>query len=254
MKNTKEWLEINRSNLYISERLKRYFQEKTNARFIRDLLIQHGLYKGTISKTIMEAMIEKNIWKRVAESYEQLREEWQGKDVPIFILPVDPTSNRIQKEFNGRSGLAFCDKLFLFLTSSASDEDIQAILTHEYHHVVRLQHYTKNEEDYNLLDTIIMEGLAENAVRERLGEGYTASWAEEVPEKIALKWWGNLILPNYQLPRDSRKYHQLLYGTGFYPKMVGYSVGYRVVKDYMKKSEKKTEECFDLEPKAVIQK
>ena len=50
------------------------------------------------------------------------------------------------------------------------------MFTHEYNHVCRLSKFQKSEEDYVLLDSIILEGLAENAVRERLGEEFLATW------------------------------------------------------------------------------
>lgn len=58
-------------------------------------------------------------------------------------------------------------------------------MTHEYHHVCRLGHLTKEEKDVTLLDTIIMEGLAEYAVYERFGRSQTAEWTTwYTPEQL----------------------------------------------------------------------
>ncbi|MDI5790224.1 DUF2268 domain-containing putative Zn-dependent protease [Bacillus licheniformis] len=66
-------------------------------------------------------------------------------------------------EFGSKSGLAFSDKLFCFIGRS-SRSSISAIMTHEYNHVCRLENMPKEEKKMTLLDTIILEGLAEYAV------------------------------------------------------------------------------------------
>ncbi|WP_369010262.1 DUF2268 domain-containing putative Zn-dependent protease [Oceanobacillus alkalisoli] len=54
--------------------------------------------------------------------------------MPIFIFPSD----RSNTEINGKSGLSFHDKLFLFISGETSLTEIKALLTHEYYHVCRL--------------------------------------------------------------------------------------------------------------------
>ena len=76
----------------------------------------------------------------------------------------------MQREFNGRAGVAFTDKLFVFMTSHTSDEEMLAVLTHEYHHVCRLKAINQSDETITLLDAMMMEGLAERAVEEYCGK------------------------------------------------------------------------------------
>src|SRR5699024_2978860 len=101
--------------------------------------------------------------------------KWNGPNIPIFILPSDQHNRKLQRELSGKSGLTFQDKLFLFISEDTSESELKSLFTHEYNHVCRLSQYPK-EEDYTLLDTIILEGLAENAVRERFGDQATANW------------------------------------------------------------------------------
>lgn len=93
------------------------------------------------------------------------------------------------RDQNGKSGLAFKDKLFLFLSDQNSDNEIRALLVHEYNHVCRLAKNGKQEENYVLLDSIILEGLAENAVRELVGEEYLAKWTSYYTEGQLNQMW-----------------------------------------------------------------
>ena len=60
--------------------------------------------------------------------------------------------------------------IFLFVCGRNSLEELKALLAHEYHHICRLHQIETKETEYTLLDTMIMEGLAEQAVTERYTE------------------------------------------------------------------------------------
>ncbi|MGW6084717.1 DUF2268 domain-containing protein, partial [Bacillus subtilis] len=151
--------------------------EKKNWKGILGHLQHHGMFKNikegiqTVSK-----LKEKGFYGHIQKEEQYLKNKWQGPDVPIVTLPVDERNRRIRLEFGSKSGLAFQDKMFLFLSSDLDFGSVSALMTHEYHHVCRLGHLTKEEKDVTLLDTIIMEGLAEYAVYERFGRSQTAEW------------------------------------------------------------------------------
>lgn len=108
---------------------------------------------------------------------------------------------KIMRDQNGKSGLAFKDKLFLFLSDQNSDNEIRALFVHEYNHVCRLAKNDKQEENYILLDSIILEGLAENAVRELVGEEYLAKWTSYYTEGQLNQMWKKIIYPNSNIPK-----------------------------------------------------
>ena len=60
--------------------------------------------------------------------------------------------------------------IFLFVCGRNSVEELKVLLAHEYHHICRLHQIETKETEYTLLDTMIMEGLAEQAVTERYSE------------------------------------------------------------------------------------
>lgn len=231
---TDKWLvDLYQQPIKLCEKLKDYF-EGAQAYEIYDYLTLHGMYRPLKNGTEQVRKLQDNkVWEIVQDEKQQLQKMWEGPNVPVFIFPSDINNPSIKTDFNGKSGLAFKDKLFLFISKDSLEKEIRSLFTHEYNHVCRLFRYKKNEEDYILLDTIILEGLAENAVRERFGEKFIATWTSYYSMDELEKLWNNLVKPNRNLLKTERKHLDILYGLYSYPKMAGYCVGYQLVKKYM---------------------
>ncbi|MDU0156477.1 DUF2268 domain-containing protein [Bacillus cabrialesii] len=208
--------------------------EKKNWKGILGHLQHHGMFKN-IKEGIQTAskLKEKGFYEHILKEEQYLKNKWQGPDVPIVPLPVDERNRRIRLDFGSKSGLAFQDKMFLFLSSDLNFASVSALMTHEYHHVCRLDHLTKEEKDVTLLDTIIMEGLAEYAVYERFGRSQTADWTSWYTTEQLQALYEKKIAPHQEIKRDNRLFSQLLFGKGYQPKMLGYAVGFNIVKKYL---------------------
>ncbi|WP_217585785.1 DUF2268 domain-containing protein [Lentibacillus saliphilus] len=217
----------------VCDRLTSYFPN-ASSRAIYDHLVNYGLYRSIHKKTLKH-LREIDIWTIITSQFERLSKAWDGPDVPIFIFPSDEDNPHLKRDFNAKSGLSFKDKLFLFVSQHNSKEEIQALFTHEYNHVCRLKHYDK-DDNFTLLDRIIMEGLAENAVREYVGENYVAKWTALYSKTELDKILNTIIVPHKDITRHDSKFEQLLYGSHFHPPMAGYCAGYHTVKSYIKAS------------------
>ncbi|MCY8132193.1 DUF2268 domain-containing putative Zn-dependent protease, partial [Bacillus spizizenii] len=101
----------------------------------------HGMFKN-IKEGIQTAskLKERGFYEHIQKEEQYLKNKWHGPDVPIVTLPVDERNKRIRLEFGSKSGLAFQDKMFLFLSSHLDFASVSALMTHEYHHVCRLDH------------------------------------------------------------------------------------------------------------------
>jgi len=243
---TDKWLKDHEKPLEICEKLTRFFHH-TPASDIHNHLIQYGMYQeSTKGSDTIEKLIHSKAWDIVKAEEKKLKESWDGPDIPIFIFPAEGRNKILYREYNGKAGLTFKDKLFLFISDHNTKEEIQALFTHEYNHVCRLEKVDKQEKDFVLLDHIILEGLAENAVRERLGVEHTAKWTSFYSERQLNKIWKDLILPHEQLPPNHTKHARILYGFKLYPKMAGYSAGYFLVKNYMIDNEASIHEILSL--------
>ncbi|PAE17740.1 Zn-dependent protease [Virgibacillus sp. 7505] len=245
---TDEWLlEHYEDPIALCEKLTGLFAD-ASAEEIYDYFIQHGMYRPLKKK---RKQLEEKVWEVVQEDEAFLKKEWDGPDIPIYIFPSDDRNKWIQTQLGGKSGLAFKDKLFLFLSPENTEEEIKAIFTHEYNHVCRLNRFDKSEEMYTLLDAIVLEGIAENAVTERLGEELTARWASFYPDKKIEKMWSDYIVPKQELLPQDDEYHAILFGHRKYPKMLGYCVGYHVVKNYMERYSLSSEDLLAVEASVI---
>ncbi|MGG3888309.1 DUF2268 domain-containing protein [Metabacillus fastidiosus] len=244
---TDKWLKKNPDERKICKELVPYFHS-LKEKEILNLLHSFGMYKNFsgLSHTIQE-LEERRIWSFVRKEADDLKEEWNGPDIPIFIFPTDERNKKIMREYKGRAGLAFKDKIFLFISPTVQKEDVKSLLTHEYHHTCRLAKLKKEESMFCLLDVIIMEGLAEYAVLERLSGEHLALWTSYYREEQAVRFLKNIILPNQFLKRDDHKFTEIMYGRGFYPKMLGYFVGFHIVKKYSEKTGRKTADMFEID-------
>lgn len=251
---TDKWLHDSyHKPLEICEKLKEHFNG-ASAFDIYDHLTQHGMYHPLRNGHVVVNKLQENkVWEIVQKEKLRLQKVWEGPNIPIFIFPSDKNSRKLKQDFNGKSGLAFKDKLFLFISEDNTEKELRALFTHEYNHVCRLSKFQKREEDYVLLDSIILEGLAENAVRERLGEEFLAPWTSYYSNEELRKIWKSLVLPNRNILINDRKHQSILYGLRSYPKMLGYCVGYYLVKNYIEATNKTSTDLLTIETNHIAQ-
>ncbi|MDO6850785.1 DUF2268 domain-containing putative Zn-dependent protease [Priestia megaterium] len=238
----------------ISRYLARYFKKLKEKEYM-ELLFNYGMCPPSLMFIKeLEEMKKRQVWKKVKAHYEKLKKAWNGPDVAVLVLPSNPRNRKMQRQFNGRAGVAFTDKLFVFMTSHTSDEEMLAVLTHEYHHVCRLKAINKSDEMITLLDAMMMEGLAERAVEEYCGKKYLAPWTNYYTIEEAKKMWEKHVKPYYNLRTDEKKYDQLLFGQNWYPEMMGYNIGYHLVTSCMKPHTLTTTQLLPLSTNTILKK
>lgn len=233
------------------KKLEDYF-EGASASEIYEYLSMSGMYHPLENgKKVIQTLKQNRVWEVVEKEKRKLQKEWDGPNIPIFIFPshtADPEFNRV---FNGKAGLAYHDKLFLFIAGHNSEKEIKSLFTHEYNHVCRLSKFQKHEDNYVLLDTIILEGIAENAVRERFGEDFISKWTNNYSDEELENLWKTFVLPNRNIQKNHPKHEQLLYGIGNYPEMLGYCVGYYLVKQFLVEKKLTTKDLMPMEPAKI---
>jgi uncharacterized protein YjaZ len=249
---TDKWLlKEYESPLAICERLKKLLPFETEE--IYDYLHRMGMYRPVAGgKEEVECLRENNIWNKVQTEFKSLRKWLNGPDVPIFIFPSDSYNNKIQREYNGKTGLAFPNCIFLFVSKSNDIREINAVLTHEYHHVARLHALKKKEEENTLLDTIIMEGLAETAVAERHSEATHAPWVSYYTKREAVRLWQRYLSDNIDVKRKTKRHERLLNGGGLYPSMLGYCIGYHIVQDCVNHTSMKSKQLLNMSAEMIL--
>lgn len=251
------WLEEHFSDpIEICKKILQEKGEENLSSFYR-YLSDFGMYKpNRQAKTAYEELKQNNVWTTVEDLYRNYQKKWRGPDVPIYIFPMAhrfrPFVRSMRNTNNEKSGLSFSDKLLLFLTPELEKKEIEALLVHEYHHIFRIKLGNKDIKDYTLLDSIVLEGLAENVVEENCGKEYLAKWCQLYSKEQIRKFWKQYLLENLTLKKDEPRHDQLLFGKGRVPDMLGYACGYAMVSAYKQNHPLTPAETFTIKSDSFL--
>lgn len=251
---TDKWIEESKGDPFkVCAKLSKYFPT-ASASEIHQHLTMFGMYIfSKQGSELTKKLYDNKVWEISSNEIGRLRSKWNGPSVPVFIFPSDSNNKVLIREFKGKSGLAYADKIFLFLSPHNTETEIKALLTHEYNHVCRLNKLPKREDAYTLLDTIILEGLAEMAVAERFGRDSTSLWTSLYSDKQLARLWKDFVSPNKHHVKESRTHEKVLYGLGNCPHMTGYAVGYYLVRNYLRGTDLHVEDLFSLPSTEIAQ-
>jgi uncharacterized protein YjaZ len=242
---TEQWLEkeIDRP-VKICERLEPYFKKQT-AKEIYNQLMGFGMYRPSrAARNNLVHMKEQKAWDKVERLFNKYKHKWNGPDIPIFLFPVAQSGGFFIREVKSKAGVSFPDKMFLFLSTYDDPKEVEALLIHEYHHVCRLRLLDKRLEDYTLLDSIIIEGLAEYAVLKNCGREYLAPWCRMYKKKELLNFWEKYLKEQLNTKKHEKKHDELLYGGGRLPNLLGYAAGYHLIEHFYKNNNYSTKLSF----------
>ncbi|OZT11201.1 hypothetical protein CHN50_17500 [Priestia aryabhattai] len=236
-------------------RLERYFKGLSKDKFL-DVLVGYGMCppSSTFMSELEKIGERRTLWKKIKRKFELLKHEWGGPDIPVFLLPSNPHNHKMQREFHGRAGVAFTDKIFVLLTTQTTDEEVLSVLTHEYHHACRLMQMKKSDRTITLLDAMLMEGLAELAVNEYCGKVYLAPWTAYYTYEEVKRFWNKYVEEYIKLTPRDKKYDDLLYGHKWYPTMLGYNIGYQMISKISQQFGYNTKQFFQLTSEEILSK
>jgi len=202
---------------------------------IYNQLLKYGMYRPSrATKNNFELMIKEKAWEKVEQLLEHYKNKWFGPDIPIFLFPIGQSGGFFFRQERRKSGVSYPDKMFLFISNFDDPKELEALFVHEYHHVCRLRRLNKKMEEYTLLDSIIIEGLAEYAVLNNCGRKYLAEWCEMYTENEMEKFWELYITKQLSRRKNERTHDELLFGGGRIPKLLGYAIGFYIVEKYYK--------------------
>jgi uncharacterized protein YjaZ len=227
-------------------------ERKEKPEKLYEYLIQFGMYRPNANQQKLFEALEKNqTWEKVKRLYQLYKKKWNGPDIPIYIFPIASGGGMFQSP-QTKSGVSFPDKLFLFLSDLEDERELEALFIHEYHHVCRLAGLKKSLNEYTLLDSLIMEGLAEDAVHELLGSKYVAKWSKMLSKETFKLYMEKYLENNLTIKKGTQRHDQLLFGKGLLPNMLGYTCGYHIVRSYRRQNSYSTKESFVLDSENFI--
>ncbi|RLQ97200.1 DUF2268 domain-containing protein [Falsibacillus albus] len=218
-------------------------------------LKQFGMYQpNRRTKETFEQLKEANAWKKIDRYYKKYKKFWNGPAVKIAIFPIDTGNRRLMRQTRGRAGITFHEIMYLFLSPQDDEKEWESLFIHEYHHAVRLNHFKKEMTEYTLLDSLLLEGLAEHAVLECCGEKYLGPWCDAIEEPQLDSYWEKWFSSKLDVKKKEAIHDDLLFGKRNLPNLLGYSMGFYIVKVYKKKHDISTVSMIDLPPKKLLLK
>ena len=169
--------------------------------------------------------LQLDVWDIVKRQLDDLKSMWDGPNTQVAILPM-------RKGFM-KNGVAYKHGICLFISNHVSVKELHALITHEYHHICRQQYHS---EVPTLLDSVMMEGLAEHAVESLLGEHAISSWTRRYSLEEVKHYWHTHFIDALPL-RGLHNHQSYLFGdaSGQLPAHIGYCVGYRIVEAFLEK-------------------
>lgn len=221
-------------------------------------LLQNGLFQPAEwveLEEIVAGLEEKKIWELAAQEYVRLQTLWNGPEVDIYIYPLTKKRPSIGGTAVNKNGVAYKNALFLFVTPELKEQELYALLAHEYHHICRIFHRNSSPAEHSLKESLIIEGMAEAAVEELYGEEWLSPWAKRYTEEETREIWARHFVPSLEI-KGVINHRPFLYGDRKrrLPPWAGYSIGYRIVKSYLQKNESiKQEALYQLSADEIIQ-
>lgn len=218
--------------------LKALFQNVSQEQLYFELL-GNGLFDPTeiieVNELVKE-LEEKKIWQIVEAEYERLKLLWNGPEVPIYIYPLTKYRPNLEGIEVNKNGVTYNGVLFLFVTPELVETELKALLAHEYHHSCRLAFLNKLPKEMMLLDSLIIEGMAECAVEELYGEQWLSPWTKRYSVEEAMTIWRKRFVPFLNL-KGVKNHHSFLFGdeSEGLPNWIGYCIGYKIVQSFLKK-------------------
>ncbi|WP_059173012.1 DUF2268 domain-containing protein [Bacillus sp. FJAT-27445] len=244
---TDEWLKENwhRPEM-ICKQLEPFFQNgKPQA--IYDELLSFGMYRpSSMSGKEIEMLLESGAWEKTEQLFKKYQAKWKGPEVPVFIFPAAKKKAFFRKAAAQKSGVSYPDKLFLFLPIIEDPKELEALLVHEYHHVCRINTIEKEVRENTLLESMIMEGLAEYAVYHECGEEYLAEWCSLYEERELMHFFKVLLQDNLDKKRTDKVHDRLLFGGNGIPRLLGYCYGYYLVKKHFFSHDFSLKDSFEI--------
>ncbi|RDY69869.1 hypothetical protein DXT76_16215, partial [Halobacillus trueperi] len=155
----------------ICKPLQNFFPERPMEE-IQYLLLPYGMFKAKEWRQLQDTLkqMENNrIWNIVDQEIKYLKRIWKGPNVPVFIFPITNAHLSSERRPFRKNGVAFEKALFLFVAPDLPENEIKALLAHEYNHLCRLKKIKQGMDELTLEESVIIEGLGEYAVQELYG-------------------------------------------------------------------------------------
>ncbi|MDP4552795.1 DUF2268 domain-containing putative Zn-dependent protease [Alkalihalobacillus macyae] len=175
----------------------------------------------------------------IKEELELLHKQYpSNKPVQFELFVLDENDDFVKSKLNGVS--AFTDwngkMCFVVLPEENARSTIRSVVTHEYHHHWRISALGLKEDGETLLDRMVLEGLAEHFVKERLGDEYLGPYKDALSETQAITIWESTYRNHINDQGTSTDIYMFGNDDKGLPFWGGYSLGFYLIKWFLDKN------------------
>lgn len=223
--------------------------QKHLAETLKDNLFDHYSKNSftPLKKKIPRSKITNIIKKTLEKSNKYLTSRLPTR---IFIFPT--FSKFVRDAVSGVIGYApwkYIFHIYFHPEAKNFEEELKMLTVHEYNHTIFFENHGMRK---NILESIIMEGLAINFSL-KVVVGKPPKFATALSQKQCRKIWPKV---KKVLKSKSSKLNEQLFHDehGKYPYRTGYSLGYQIVKSFLKKYPALSwQEIMKLKPKEILE-
>ncbi|EIT86780.1 putative zinc dependent protease [Fictibacillus macauensis ZFHKF-1] len=218
-----------------------------------------GLFHYTKELSVLEkqvALIKAlDLERLITEELKALARQYPTKrDVQFDLFLLDEQDAFVRSKLGGVSAFTDWNGIISFVVFPAENvrHTLKSVITHEYHHLWRMSAVGGAEEEETLLDRLILEGLAEHFVKNRLGEHNLGPYKEALTKSEALSLWESTF--KHSLDCSGAATDPFMFGSkekGL-PFWGGYAIGFYLIERYMEKNSSLSIEELTLLPSAAF--
>jgi len=201
----------------------------------------------TNEKYVLDKIPINKCLELIKEVFEKIQGVLDRREIHIYLFP---TLSRFTIEKMGGSGGVLIWKNIIYIDvfpKKGWEKSFKNSITHEVAHALS-PFFDVNK--MSIGEGLVFDGIAEN-FKEKFIDRKKSNWVSVLSEEDSKKLLEE-IKPKLN-EKDYELYNELFFGTGKYPLWAGYSLGYYIVKKYLKKhKDVNWKKLLRIDPKEIL--
>lgn len=180
--------------------------------------------------------------------FNEIKSVLDEREIHFYIFPT--ISNFTINKMGGSGGVLIWKNVIFIdvFPKEGWEKSFKNSIVHEVAHALS-PYFDVNE--MTIGEGLVFDGIAEH-FKERFIDGKKSNWIKALSNEDSKK-----LLLKIRLKLDKKDhnlYNELFYGTGKYPLWTGYTIGYYLIKEYLKKQKEiNWEELLRKNPREILE-
>ena len=184
----------------------------------------------------VDALTESDTQVLVEEAVDRAARVLPGPPTTVCVFAVDPLWTYVRDNLNGVSGVTpGAGRVWIQIYPEGDWQvEIGPAIAHEYHHSVRMALMKEPVAETDLVDEMVLEGLADSFTRVLYPDRPLDPWIDALtPEQETAAW--EVMQPYLDTTGDT--VDSFLFGTrDDLPRWAGYTIGFHIVQAFLQRN------------------